>query len=73
MALFWEVAPCSLVDTNRLSEKLTISIIMSILEAGSSSKTSVNIYQIAGSNIPEGISLHNRQIGKLKNHQTHNS
>jgi hypothetical protein len=54
MAVFWDVAPCSVVDTD-VSKKLTASIIrvMMMMEAANSSETSVNIYKTTWHNIPE--------------------
>jgi hypothetical protein len=45
MAVFWNVAPCSLVDFDRFSEELTAFIIRAmIMEAASSSETVVSIH-----------------------------
>jgi hypothetical protein len=57
MIAFWNVALCSLVD---ISEEITASII-SAMEAITSSETSINIYQTACRNIPEGSRLHTRR------------
>jgi hypothetical protein len=45
-AIFWDVAPCSLVDTDR--HFITLK-----MEAVSSSETSINIYQTAQCYIPQ--------------------
>jgi hypothetical protein len=78
MGVFWNVVPCSLVDTDRrfrgayclhhqdeiltdVSEVLTTSIIRSIvlmMEAVSTSESSVSIYQTTRRNIPEDSHLH---------------
>jgi hypothetical protein len=58
-AVFWDVAPCSLVDIDDVSEVLAVSIIrvMSlvalVIETVSTSETSVNIYQASRRNVPE--------------------
>jgi hypothetical protein len=54
MAVFWDVSPCSVVDTDHVSEVLTASIIR---------VTSVNIYQTAGWNVPED----SRHLHKVAN------
>jgi hypothetical protein len=47
MTVFWDVAPCSLVEIDRCFEVLTASIIWLIalmMEAVSTSETSANFY-----------------------------
>jgi hypothetical protein len=51
MAAFWDVKPCSLVDITDISEVLTAITLM--MEAVSSSETSVSIYHTTQCNIPE--------------------
>jgi hypothetical protein len=50
MAVFWDVAPCSLVDTDLM------------MKAVSTSETLVNIYQITRRNIPEDSHLQKLQL-----------
>jgi hypothetical protein len=45
MTAFWDIAPCSLVDVDRLIALMT--------EAVRTSETSVNLYEIKLRNIPE--------------------
>jgi hypothetical protein len=67
MAVFWVVALCSLVEfytaASDVSEVLAasnirVSIIALMMEAASSSKTSVNFYQTTRRNNPEDSHLH---------------
>jgi hypothetical protein len=51
MAVFWVVAPCSLLLTI-VSEVLPPSIIRAMI-----TETSINIYQTTGSNIPQDSQL----------------
>jgi hypothetical protein len=64
MAVFWDVAPCSLVGLSYVSEELTASIIRVMrvmrvmiitlmMKAVSSSEMPLNIYQTMWHNIPE--------------------
>jgi hypothetical protein len=57
MAVFWVVAPCSLVEVyTDVSEVLATSIIRAIalmMEAASTSERFVNLYQITLRNNPE--------------------
>jgi hypothetical protein len=50
ITVFWNVAPCSLVKVYRL--------IALIMEAASTSETSVNFYQTTRCNIPEDIFIY---------------
>jgi hypothetical protein len=43
MTVFWDVAPCSLVNIINVSEELTASIIKLFVEAVTSSETSVRV------------------------------
>jgi hypothetical protein len=68
--VFWDVAPCNLVDIALISVALTVSIVRVITvsgevtvsvireEAVSSSETLVNIYQTTRRNIPEDSHHH---------------
>jgi hypothetical protein len=62
MAVFWVVAPCSLVVTN-VSEVLAASIIRAMMEAARASETLVNFYQTTRRYNPEDSHL--RQITKF--------
>jgi hypothetical protein len=53
MAVFWVVAPCSLVEVYRRFR----GAYYLMMEAVSTSETSVNIYQITRLNIPEDSHL----------------
>jgi hypothetical protein len=55
MAVFWVVAPCSLVID--VSEVLAASLIALMMEAASTSETSVNFYQTSRRNISEDSHL----------------
>jgi hypothetical protein len=61
MAVFWVVAPCSLVEVYR-------RFIALMVEAASTSDTSVNVYQTTRRNIPEDSYLHTRRRENLKSH-----
>jgi hypothetical protein len=63
MAFFWVVAPCSLVQVHHVSD---VSI-RAIMEAPSTSETSVNFYQTTPLNNPEDGNLHTRREN-LKSH-----
>jgi hypothetical protein len=53
MAVFWDVAPCSVVDTNQHFGDTSSIIITLIAEAVSSSETFAHIYQTTRNNMPE--------------------
>jgi hypothetical protein len=62
MAVFWVVAPCSLVEIYNISEDLAASIIRAIIitlkmEAARSSETLVNFYQTTWRHNPEDSHL----------------
>jgi hypothetical protein len=65
--VFWDVAPCCLVEIYRRLEVLVASVISAMMEAASSSETSVNFYQTTRRNIPEDH-LHTRRRENLKSH-----
>jgi hypothetical protein len=56
MAVFWVVAPCSLVVVD-ISEMFSASIIALMMEAVSTSETSVKFYQTTRRNNPEDSHL----------------
>jgi hypothetical protein len=56
MTVFWDVAPCSLVETDDDTVLLTVSItraIVLMMEAISTSETTVSFYQTTRRNIPD--------------------
>jgi hypothetical protein len=72
MAVFWDVAPCSLVEVYRrfrgaycLHLQVVITLMM---EAASTFETSINFYQTTRCNIPEDGNLHARSLENLKSH-----
>jgi hypothetical protein len=59
MAVFWVVAPCSLVKVTNVSDVLAASIIRAMtMEAARTSKTSVNFYQTTRRYNPKDSHLH---------------
>jgi hypothetical protein len=60
MAVFTDIVPCCLVDSIRLSDELTASILM--MEA----VMSVSMYQTIQSNIPDGSCQDCRLMGPEK-------
>jgi hypothetical protein len=58
MTVFWVVALCSLVEVETL--------IALMMEAASTSETSVNFYQTTRRNIPKDSNLHSRRSENLK-------
>jgi hypothetical protein len=54
MTVVWDVAPCSLIAL--------------MMEAASTSETSVHFYHTTRRNIPEDIQLHTRRRENLKSH-----
>jgi hypothetical protein len=63
MTVFWNVAPCTLEEVYR---RLLIDMMM---EAASTSETSVNFYQTTRRNIPEDNHLNTRSSENLKYHK----
>jgi hypothetical protein len=66
MTIFWDVAPCSLVEIYQLLERHTASIIREMVMAVSTSEMSVNFYQTTRRNIPEDSHLHTHRRENLK-------
>jgi hypothetical protein len=56
-----------------VSEVLAASIIRAMMEAASTSETSVNFYQTTRRNISEDSHLHARRREKLKSHSVNNA
>jgi hypothetical protein len=57
MTIFWDIAPCSLVEVTDVS-KVLAAIIALMMEKTSTSETSVNFYQSTRRNNPEESHLH---------------
>jgi hypothetical protein len=59
LTVFWDVALCSLVETNQhfRGEVLTATTITLMMETVSTSETSVSFYKTTWCNIPEGSHL----------------
>jgi hypothetical protein len=68
IAVFWVVVPYSLIEVYEVSEVLAASIIRAMMEAGSTSETSVNFYQTTRRNNPQDSHLHTRRRENLKSH-----
>jgi hypothetical protein len=67
---FWDIAPCSLVEIDRLLEVLTAYITVAlVMEAVSSSETSFSCYLTTRRNIPEDSHIHTRRRENLKSEQ----
>jgi hypothetical protein len=66
MTAFWDIALCSLVETDRRFGDA--SIIARMTEAVRTSETSINFYETTRRNIPEGYHLHTRRRENLKSH-----
>jgi hypothetical protein len=70
MTVLWDVPPCSLVQIDRRFRDASSNIITLMMEAASTSETSVNFYRTTRRNIPEDSNLHTRCRENLKSHQT---
>jgi hypothetical protein len=72
MTVFWDGAPCGLVEVYRRFRGACCSIIRATDypddEAASTSETSVNFYQTTRRYIPEDSHLHTRRRENLKSH-----
>jgi hypothetical protein len=53
MAVFWDVALCSVIDIDQLFRVLTAAIIRAMKEAVSSSQTFISIFRTTQCNIQE--------------------
>jgi hypothetical protein len=73
MTVFWGVAACSLIEFTDVSKVFAASIIRAMIalmmEAASTSKTSVN-YHTTRRNNPEDSHLHTCRCENLKSHHT---
>jgi hypothetical protein len=58
LTVFWDVAPCSPVETDRRFRGAYCLWAALMMEAVSTSETSVNFYETTRSNIPEDSHLH---------------
>jgi hypothetical protein len=65
MTVFWDAAPCSLVEIDRSLRRTLIALMM---EAVSTSETSVNFYKTTQRKIPEDSHLHTRRHENLRSH-----
>jgi hypothetical protein len=66
--VFWEDAPCSLVEVHRRFRGACWVLTALVLEAASISKTSANLYQNTQRNNPENTHVHTRRRENLKPH-----
>jgi hypothetical protein len=69
MAVFWVVAPCSLVEVYRsqvLAASIIRAIIVLMMEAARTSETLVNFYQTTQRYNPEDSHLHTHCCENLK-------
>jgi hypothetical protein len=72
--VFWDVAACCLVEVYRCFRRAyylhhhELSVIALMMEAASTSETSVNFYQIKRRNNSEDSHLHTRHRENLKYH-----
>jgi hypothetical protein len=69
MAVFWVFVPCSLVEIYRRFRGACCGAIFLMMEAASTSETSVKFYQTARLNIPEDSHLHTYRRENLKFHR----
>jgi hypothetical protein len=70
MAVFWVVAPCSLVEVyQRFRGAAIIRAIALMMEAASTSETSVNVYQTTWRNNPEDSHIYTSRHENLKSHR----
>jgi hypothetical protein len=65
---FWDITTCSLVEVDRLFRG-AYCLIALMMEAVSTSETSVNFYETAWRNIPEDGNLHTRRRKNMKSHE----
>jgi hypothetical protein len=69
MKAFWDIAPCTVVEIDRVSEVRTASTIAVMMEAVRTSETSVYfINKTTRRYIPEGCHLHTRRRENQKSH-----
>jgi hypothetical protein len=68
MAVFWVVAPCSLVEVTNVSEVLAASITALMMEAARTSETLVNVYQTTRRYNPEDSHLRTHRRENLKSY-----
>jgi hypothetical protein len=67
MAVFWVIAPCRLIEVYQSFRRAEAMITM-MMEAASTSETSVNFYQTTRRNNPEERRIHTRRRKNLKSH-----
>jgi hypothetical protein len=66
MAVFWVIAPCSLLVVYNVSEVFAASIIALMMKAARASQTLVNFYQTTRRYNPEDSHLRTHRREKLK-------
>jgi hypothetical protein len=74
MAVFWDVAPCTLVEISRVSEELKASIIgrwcreviALVMAADNTFETPANFYQTRRHNIPEDSHLYTLLVNAVR-------
>jgi hypothetical protein len=71
--VFWDVAPCSLLETDRrFRGSCCLDHQGAMMEAVNTYETSVSFYQTSRRNIPEDSNLHNNFILYITNLDTQN-
>jgi hypothetical protein len=68
MTAFWDAAPCSLVEVDRLSEVRTASIMALVMEAVQTSETPAHFHQCTRRYISEICHLNTSHRQKLNPH-----
>jgi hypothetical protein len=66
--VFWEVAPCSHIEVNPVSEVSTASNIRAMMEAARTSETLVHFNMTTRRYFPEYSKRHTRRHENLKSH-----
>jgi hypothetical protein len=71
MTIFWDIAPCSLVETDRRFRGAYCLHYQNdeMMEAVRTSQKTINFYQTTRRNIPEDSHIHTRRRENLKFHQ----
>jgi hypothetical protein len=72
MAVFWDLAPCSVVEIDRRfrgTYYLHHQAMTLIMEAESTSETSINFYETTRRKFQEDNHLHTRSRENLKSHR----
>jgi hypothetical protein len=66
MTVFWDVAPCSLIQV--YTDVSEVQGIVLMMEAAITSETSVNFYKTTRRNMPEDSHLHTLRHENVKSH-----